>query len=120
MGELDRRVGQLEGDIEQLREEVNRIPVRHEPPLPPTEAAGIHKAYCKTDAPDDSTIITCYLDENDTGQEIEVHCRVYAATALAECVPELKIGKEIDVYKIGDEWWSGDPYNGYVECVEED
>lgn len=78
-----------------------------------------HIAYCKTDAPSDSSIITCHLDEDETGEEIDVNCELFAASALSECTPELKDGDPIKVIMIEDEWWCIDPdFNGYVECTE--
>jgi hypothetical protein len=83
-----------------------------------SDGTRIHHAYCAENAPSDSTIISCYLDEYGTGELIDVHCRVNAATVLSECIPELKDGDQIDVIEIEDEWWSIDQYNGYIECEE--
>src|SRR4030042_342618 len=108
MSEIEnkRKIEQLEREIADLKGEMGRVPLRFEPPLP-SAGREIRDAYPTEDAPDESTIINCRLDDPDTGEEVEVHCIVMAATTLAECVPELKEGVDghIQVCKIDGEWW---------------
>lgn len=75
----------------------------------------IHKAYCKTNA-SAATTIDCYLDVDETGPEIEVHCNVFGGGYLDSAFPELFDGDMIKVQKDGDEWWCIWWFNGYIEC----
>jgi hypothetical protein len=75
----------------------------------------LHKAYCKTAAPADSKI-TCYLDIDETGNEIEVNCQIFAASVLSECYPFLNQHDPIDVYYVDGGWWCDWWFNGYIEC----
>lgn len=162
-----RKIAQIEEEIRVLKREINKGPLRTEPALPAGIGEEIHFAYCKVNAPSDSSIIPCYLDDdmedpaewqlshsysvddyvngsdnkayqctnahtstNDdkpiTGEnwedfwelaEIDVHCLLYAASALNECSPLLGDGHILEVAKIEDEWWCVDTkYIGYVEC----
>ena len=75
----------------------------------------IHKAFCKTDAPESTTIVA-YLDVDTTGTEIEVNCTVFGGGYLDTAFPELFDGDPIDViYRNGQwdcPWW----FNGFIEC----
>ena len=109
-----RKLEQLGREVEELKSEANRTPLRIEPSLPKRE---IHKAFCKTDAPTDSNIIVCYLDVDLTGPEIEVHCQyIFSASVLSECYPLLAQHDPIDVYYAYREWRCDWWFNGYIEC----
>jgi hypothetical protein len=64
----------------------------------PLAASSIpRRAFCKTDAGSGGTIV-CYLDTDETGQEVTVTCKLSRANNLNECFPLLQNGEEIAVY----------------------
>jgi hypothetical protein len=79
----------------------NGIYIRH------TAAGGagtqIRRAYCKTDAPAD-TKITCYLNTDETGTEIDVYCAIAGGGNLNVAYPRLTDGLEIPVWYDVDTW----------------
>jgi len=79
---------------------------------------GIHHAFCKTDAPAGCEII-CYLDEDETGEEIEVHCRISGGgnKYLNASSRRLENGDSLEVTKINDEWWALEGFQTSEDCV---
>ena len=67
-------------------------------------------AYCKTDAPN-SDVITCYLDTDGSGEEVEVTCLLHNTTRLDYAIPYLNDGDAILVCEIEGTWYSW-PYQG--------
>ncbi len=101
-----RQLEKLQSEIEQIKAEQNKQPLRH----PPTGGMGggggkAHLAYCREAAPESDTI-SCYLDEDDPGSKIiSVKCLLFSATKLSDCVPRLLTHKLIVVNKIGGTWY---------------
>lgn len=54
-------------------------------------------AYAKTDAGSGNTL-TCYLGQNETGQEIEVYFSITPASSLNEAFPYIKAGTWFHVH----------------------
>lgn len=66
----------------------------------------VRLAYCKTDAPAGDTI-TCYLDVDETGEEITVQCEISCAVgsaSLQKALPYLMDGVCIKVVNIKGTW----------------
>ena len=81
-------------------------------------ASGIRRAFCKEDAPF-GTVIDCYLDIDDTGEEIEVTITITGGSHLKYAAPLLVDGLLIwVVYDTVDEKWRnvGNPYESTVVC----
>jgi len=90
-------------------------------PFRQTNADRTRIAYCKEDA-GVGNVITCYLDKDETGTEIAVHCSIaQGGTALNAAVPRLKGGDMIFVQKIydgtDDFWYCETLFNPSVYCV---
>jgi hypothetical protein len=66
---------------------------------------GVRKAFAKTAAPASWTI-TCFLDEDTTGTEIDVVCEVADNAALNSAVPRLSDGTMITVWNDAGTWRS--------------
>jgi len=79
-------------------------------------------AYCKDDAGVGSTI-DCYLDKDETGTEITVHCNIsQGGGVLNTTMPRLRDGDPIIVQKIfdgtNDYWWCvGLPFAPSIYCT---
>lgn len=113
----------IEGDVIVACYKVDDAGVGRWVGLPAISGGGIHKAYCKTNALESSTIV-CYLDEDlesppqdPPPEEITVHCLIFAATVLSECFPPLSQHDLINVYYIDEEWWCNGWFSGYIDCV---
>jgi hypothetical protein len=67
--------------------------------------SGIHLAFCKIDAPA-AAIITCYLDTDGTGEEVDVQCPCISpdGATLDQVIRRLKDGDTLLVVKINNEW----------------
>lgn len=81
-------------------------------------SGSIHLAYCKEDAPAD-TVITCYLDIDETGEEIEVQCSTTpSGTNLENAAPLLKDGDLVFVIQKKDVWYCiGKPFFKMPPCT---
>ena len=75
-----------------------------------SSGGAIRLAFCKTDAPN-SNVITCYLDADSSGEEIEVTCLIHNSTRLDYAIPYLSDGDPIFVVQIDNVWYSW-PYQG--------
>ncbi|MGA1979453.1 MAG: hypothetical protein ABSG99_02655 [Sedimentisphaerales bacterium] len=71
--------------------------------VPAVGIGEIHRAFCKGDAPGD-TKITCYLDTDETGTQIEVHCSISGGGNLNQADPHLVDGLEISVRNDNGTW----------------
>ena len=73
---------------------------------PPAARPGgpTHKAYCKNDAGAATTIV-CYLDTDETGQEITVNCSIAGGGNLNTAIPRLTDGLLIFVKNFGGAWY---------------
>lgn len=76
---------------------------------------GIHIAFCKQYAPSGNNI-PCYLDVNESGDEILVYCIISGGTRLNRCTPYLTTGMPLLVKKglYGDNpdvWWCTFPFH---------
>jgi len=57
----------------------------------------VRTAYCKTAAPEGSTIV-CYLDEDGTGQEVTVYCDISGGSDLNLALRRLENGDRLKVH----------------------
>jgi len=77
------------------------------------------KAYCKTDAPEDTKIV-CYLDTDETGEEVDVYPNVHGGHNLDKVVPRLKDG--LMMWAVWDavdsKWRTLDWFNVSRDCEE--
>jgi len=64
----------------------------------------VRKAYCKTDA-GAGTTLACYLDSDDSNDEVTVNFNTTNGTALNACLPPLSDGDMILVINIDGDWW---------------
>ena len=60
-------------------------------------------AYVKT-TPTTGTTVTCYLDTNDTGEEVTVQCHIVDTANLEDATPTLTDNVPLLVVKIGGTW----------------
>ena len=81
----------------------------------PPAATAIHKAYCKTDA-GAAAIIVCYLDEDETGEEITVGCSITGGGNLNSAIPRLEDGTLIFVTKIDGTWYCTSVFQTIENC----
>ncbi len=72
---------------------------------------GARLAYCKTDAPD-SDEIDCYLDTDETGEQVTVKCRIANGSSLMYASEYLKDGDAFLVIKVNGVWESTNLFNG--------
>ena len=63
----------------------------------------IRLAFCKT-AASSGTSIVCYLDTDETGEEITVECSISGGSDLNTAIPRLTDGLEILVWQINGVW----------------
>ena len=71
----------------------------------PIERKGqVRRAWCKAAAPA-SSIITCFLDVDTTGTEIQVYCSIIGGGHLDDAIPRLADGYYIFVTNIGGTWF---------------
>ena len=82
----------------------------------PINGSNIHKAYAKADAPASGSI-TCYLDTDETGEEIPVSCEVVGGTNLNAAIPRLENGDRITVWKDGSTWRSTMTFQASEDCT---
>jgi len=75
----------------------------------------IHKAYCKNDA-GAATTITCFLDEDTTGDEIVVNCSIAGGGNLDSALPYLTDGLPIFVTEIDEVWYCVTTFQKWDLC----
>lgn len=81
----------------------------------PRSVSGIRLAYCKTDAPAGSTI-TCYLDVDETGEEISVRCDIIGTVNLNNAVIRLVDGYPLKVAMINGGWHAISDFQKSQDC----
>ena len=101
--------------VEQVKREVNKNPLRIDPPGIGNKRAMVHVAYCKDDAGSGSTI-TCYLDVDSTGEEITVNCHICGGSALNAAVPRLADGDEMLVSLMDGNWYCLTVFQTTEDC----
>ncbi len=87
--------------------------------IPKVAGAGngsaVRSAFCQEDATA-NTQITCFLDTDATGEEVEVYCSICGGSALNEAIPRLTDGERIAVYRDGDYWWCCTTFQATEDC----
>ena len=78
-------------------------------------AAEVHKAYVKT-TPGVVETVACYLDTDNTGEEITVTCSIIGGSALNSAVPRLADGELIFVSSIGGTWYCLTTFQASEDC----
>lgn len=81
----------------------------------PRSHSAIRLAFCKTDAPASSTII-CYLDIDETGEEISVKCDIIGTSDLNNAVVRLVDGYPLKVAMINGEWHCLGDFQKSLDC----
>jgi len=111
------KVNQFGKKAEQERQSSPQIIQKTKAVRHPISGSGIHAAFCKTDAGAGNTLV-CYLNEDITEPpqdppptEIIVNFNISPTSSnLSDCIPSLKDGDRIEVYKNGDDWWCMDRF----------
>ncbi len=82
----------------------------------PKTTGGDRKAFCKTDA-GAATTLTCFLDTDTTGEEVEVQFTIAGGGNLEDCIPRLTDGLLIFVENFGGTWYHKPPMQKSKDCV---
>lgn len=79
------------------------------------QPGAIRKAFCKNDAGASHTI-ACYLDEDQTGEEVTVICTISGVNNLNSAIPRLAQGDLIFVAKFAASWYCLTIFQSSEEC----
>jgi len=78
--------------------------------------SALRHAFVKT-TPGATTVVTCYLDTDLTGEEISVKCKICnGGESLEDAYPTLVAGDPITVWHDGTDWWCLNNFQNNVEC----
>ena len=73
-------------------------------------------AYAKTDA-GTGTTLTCYLDEDLTGEEITVNFMICGGSNLNASIPRLSLGDPLFVINKNGTWYGIPPWQASQDCA---